>query len=124
SISDAVWEIFGKTKADRFLIKIARNGSKDPKYVDVMLDFFKYSEHKVDAVKIYKNVSIDALYKKMLKDSEFIGFVDLETKAMEAQIWKHYYESEKVNFVRIRPVIRMPIDDMNDFLVFTSVATH
>ena len=124
SINDAAQDIFDKTKADRFLILIARNGKTDFNYVDVVLEFHKDSKKDLEAVKVYKNVKLDYQYKEMLKKSEYYGFVDLDTLKMESQILKHYYQYEKVNFSRIKSALRMPIDNDNDFLVFTSYATH
>ena len=124
SIKEAVMEIFQRTKVDRFLILIARNGKHDPKFVDVLIDFYKDEYNRIDAVRVYKNVEIDLPYKEMLKNSEFYGFVDLETTLMKNQILKHYYETENVNYSRVRPVLRFPVDDNNDFLVFTSSGTH
>jgi len=124
AINDAVQDIFIKTKVDRFLVLIARNGKTDFRYVDVVLEFHKTKETDIEAVKIYKNVELDAQYRDMLKASEYYGFVDIETVKMETQILKHYYENEKVTFARIKSALRMPIDDGNDFLVFTSYATH
>lgn len=124
AISEAVQGIFKDTIADRFLILIARNGKTDFKYVDVIFEFHKDKKFDIDAVKIYKNVEIDNPYRQMLKNSEHYGFVDIETKRMEKQVLKHFYEFEKVNFSKVKPVMRKPIDEGNDFLVFTSTATH
>ena len=107
------------------MVLVARNKKHDPKFVDVILEFHKGdNNNRIEAVKIYKNVEIDSPYKEMLKNSEYYGFVDLETLTMENQLLKFYYESEKVTHSRIKPVARMPIDDENDFLVFTSSATY
>lgn len=124
AINDAVQSIFSKTKVDRFLILIARNGKTTFNYVDVMLEFHKSPQTDIHAVKVYKNVEIDDQYRKMLKDTEYYGFVDLETFKMETQILKHYYQTEKVTYSRVKSALRMPIDEGNDFLVFTSSATH
>lgn len=124
AIQDAVAEIFKNTSADRFLILIARNGKTDFKFADVILDFFENHSEKVDAVRIYTNVELDSQYKVMLKSTEAHGFFDLETASMPDQILKHFYQIEDVKFGRTMHVARLPIDENNDFLIYTSVAKH
>lgn len=124
SIQDAVQNIFETTTADRILILTARNGKTDFKSADVIIDFYKNIKEKIDAVKIYTNVQLDDCYKKNLKDTEYYGFVDLETALMEVQILKHFYQTEGVKYSRILPIVRLPIDEKNDFLVYMSIAKH
>jgi hypothetical protein len=124
SIQDSVNQIFDQTTADRVLILTARNGKTLFRHADAIIDFYKNPEDRVDAVRIYTNVELDDPYVKLLKDTEYYGFVDLETNRMQVQILKHFYETENVNHSRIIPIARLPIDKNNDFLVYMSVAKH
>lgn len=124
AIQDSVKELFKNTSADRFLILIARNGKTELRYADVILDFYKDPNHQIDAVRIYTNVELDDPYKEMLRLTEKHGFFDIETATMPDQILKHFYMVEDVKHGRTMPIARLPIDEDNDFLIYTSVAKH
>ena len=124
SIQDSINEIFAKTTADRVLILTARNGKNLFRHADAIIDFYKYQQDRIDAVRIYTNVELDDPYVNMLKDTEYYGFVDLETARMNIQILKHFYETEKVKHSRVLPIARLPIDENNDFLIYMSIAKH
>lgn len=124
SLSDAVYQLFEKTKVDRFLVLLARNGKERPRYVDVMLEFHKTEEHKIEAVKIYKNVKIDSPYNEMIDNTFHNGFCDIETAVMQEQILKYFYLNENIHFSRTKPIIKKQIDDDRVVKIFTSSATH
>ncbi|MFV9552085.1 hypothetical protein [Algibacter sp. PT7-4] len=124
SIQDSVNELFKITTADRILILTARNGKTNFKTADAIIDFYKNPTQKIDAVRIYTNVALDQPYIKMLKDTEYYGFFDIETARMTTQILKHFYETEGVKHARVLPIARLPIDDENDFLIYMSIAKH
>jgi hypothetical protein len=122
-INDAVNYIFNKTSADRFLILIAVNGKTDFNVVTVIYELRKNKGN--DGMKpIYKNVQIDNEYRLMLKTAEKNELVKLETKKMRDSKLKTFYKIEGVSFSHVRFLIRRPIDDNNDFIVFSSLATH
>ncbi|WP_142783340.1 hypothetical protein [Changchengzhania lutea] len=124
SIQDCVERIFKTTSADRILILTARNGKSSFKSADAIIDFYKNGYERLDAVRVYTNVELDPHYVKMLKDTEYYGFFDVETAKMASQILKHFYETEGVKHARMLPISRLPIDEDNDFLVYVSIAKH
>lgn len=123
-IGDAVDRIFDQTKADRFLILIAKNGKEDFNIVNVVFEQHKGSEYRINAIARYRNVHIDHPYKQMLKDCEFKGVIELETETMPRSVLKSFYENEKIKHSKVRHLARKPIDDQNDFLIYSSLSTH
>lgn len=126
SLADSVNRIFERTKADRFLLLIAKNGHTDFNIVNVVFEQHKSKKFKINAIARYKNVEIkkDPIYRKMLKRAEHEGVVCLETKTMEEGILKDFYLEEKVTFSRVRFLVRKPIDNKNDFIIYSSLSTH
>lgn len=123
-ITTAVDRIFDETKADRFLILIAKNGKEDFNIVNVVFEQHKGNKYRINAIARYRNVHIDHLYKQMLKDAEFRGLIELETATMPRCILKSFYENEGIKFSKVRHLARKPIDDDNDFLMYSSLSTH
>lgn len=123
-IIDAVDRIFKSTKADRFLILIAINGKENFNIVSVIFEQHKNDKYKVNAIGTYRNIGIDNAYREMLKKSEFLDCVDLETATMTNGILKEFYEMEGVKFSKIKFLSRQKIDSENDFVIYSSIATH
>lgn len=123
-IINAVDRIFEGTKADRFLILIAINGKDNFNIVSVIFEQHKEDKYKVNAIGTYRNIGIDDAYRDMLKGSEFSESVDLETKTMRDGILREFYQMEGVKFSKIKFLSRQKIDDENDFVVYSSIATH
>ena len=123
-IKDAVDEIFEMTKADRFLILIAVNGKVDFNIVSVIFEQHKSNDYKVNAIARYRSLSIDEKYRLMLKNTEKNGTVCMVTSEMEDSLLKNIYEIEGVKFSSIRHILRSSVDDDNDILVYSSIATH
>ena len=124
-ISDSVSRMFDSTKADRFLILVAKNGKTDFKVVSVVFEAHKHTKYRINAIARYRNVEIDDAYKALLKEVELKGVVILDTKKMgKHDVLKDFYSIEGVNFSKIRFLARKPINNNNDFLVFSSIATH
>lgn len=121
---DCVEDIFSKTRADRFLILIAVNGHEDFNIVSVIFEQHKKNEYKVNAIGTYRNVKIDTHYKKMLKEAEFFGSVCLDVQKMPICLLKDIYENEGVNYSIVNFLSRQKIDNENDFVVYSSIATH
>jgi mannitol-specific phosphotransferase system IIBC component len=123
-LSNAVDKIFEETKADRFLVLIAKNGKEDFNIVNVVFEQHKDKNYRINAIARYRNVHIDHPYKQMLKETEFRGVVELETATMPRCILKSFYENEGITHSKVRHLARKPIDNDNDFLVYSSLSTH
>lgn len=123
-IKYAVDEIFQRTKADRFLILVAINGKHDFNVVSVIYEQHAHSDSTVSAIGRYHNISIDSHYKEMLKITEQMPVVNLHTDEMPESLLKDFYKMEGVKHSKIRFLARKPIDNDNDFLVYSSCATH
>lgn len=122
-IIEAIEKVFTLTKADRFLILVAVNGKEDFNVVSVIFEQHK-KNYKVNAIGTYRNIRIDQTYKQMLKNCEVNDVITLCTKEMPNSLLKSFYEVEGVQFSKVRFLARKPIDGENDFLVFSSLATH
>lgn len=122
-INNAVDKIFKYTSADRFFIFIAINGKTDFNIVTSIFQRRKDNDKKHVRPK-YDNIPIDDSYKNMLKDAQVKEVIKLTTEFMEECKLKGFYEYEKVNFSQVRFLSRKPIDDENDFIVFSSLAKH
>jgi hypothetical protein len=124
SLYRSVKDIFKSTRADRFLIMIAVNGRTDFKHVTVIYQQFDKYDLYIDAMRIYKNMEIDAEYKKMLREARMNGTVLLDTNEMPDQIIKDIYLDEGVWHSKVKMMAKKSIDEDNDMLIFTSIATH
>ena len=124
AIKEAVDNIFANTRADRFLILIAMNGKTNFNVVSVIFEQHKNTKYSMNAIAKYRNLSVDDNYRQMLKMSESIGVVRLKTDDMKPQILKDIYELEGVKYSKVRHLLRKPLDDGNDFIVYSSLATH
>ena len=125
-LAHSINRIFKATKADRFLILIAKNGSKEFNLVTVVFEQHKNDEYKINAIRRYRNVDIseDMHYKQMLRNAERKGVQELDTSTMPNCLLKQFYLEEKVTHSKVRFLLRKPIDAKNDFVVFSSLATH
>ena len=123
-ISSSVDRMFEKTKSDRFLIMIAVNGKTDFNIISVVFEQHKNKSHRINAIARYHNIKIDLHYKQLLKDTERHDVMEICTEAMPESVLKDFYLDEKVQCILIRKLIRKPIDDDNDFLVYSSISTH
>ena len=123
-IKDSVDRIFSQTSADRFLILIAINGKTDFNIVSVIFEQHKNQVTRINAIARYRNVHIDSEYRAMLKDTERNGMIHLEIEKMADSLLKEFYYIENVKHSLIKHLVRKPIDKNNDFLVFSSIATH
>lgn len=124
AIKEGVDELFEQTRADRFLILIAINGCEDFNMISVIFEQHKDSQYKVSAIARYKSLSIDTDYRNMLKLSEKYGKIELETEKMPPCLLKDIYQIESVTHSDVRHLVRVKIDDKNDVLVYSSLATH
>lgn len=124
AIKEAVEELFSTTRADRFLVLIAVNGKVDFNMISVIFEQHKKGNSKVNAIARYRSLSIDSKYREMLKESEKNGMLIIKTADMDDCLLRQIYEIEGVQESMIRHLIREHIDDDNDVLVYSSLATH
>lgn len=123
-IRDSVDRMFDNTKADRFMIIIAMNGTTDFRVISVIFEQHKNKKWKVNAIIRYRDVEIDDAFKKTLKDCEKYGSVNFDVKKMKPQLLKDFYVIEKVKHSKFRFLHRQKIDERNDVVIYSSIATH
>ena len=122
-IKKAVSEMFDESKAERFLILIAVNGKTDFNIVSVIFEQHK-NNHHINAIARYRNVQIDTHYKDMLKRAERQGVVELNVAEMpEEGLLTHLYRHEGVKHSKVRFLLREHIDNENDVIIFSTIAT-
>jgi len=123
-IRDSVDRMFEHTKADRFMIIIAMNGKTDFRVISVIFEQHKNKKFKVNAVIRYRDVEIDKPFRQILKDTELYGSIDFDVNTMKPQLLKDFYVIEKVKHSKFRFLHRQQIDNDNDVVVYSSIATH
>jgi len=123
-IRDSVDRMFINTKADRFMIIIAMNGIHDFRIISVIFEQHKSSEWKVNAIIRYRDVEIDQAFKNLLKRVESEGIIDLKVSEMNPQLLKDFYTIEQVKYSKLRFLHREHIDDKNDVVIYSTIATH
>jgi len=127
SISKRVDDVFHGTKVDRFLLLIAVNGKEAFNVVSVVYERHKSSPGRIDlnATGRYSHIQIDAAYKQMLQDVENKGSLLINTDDLPADsLLRNIYETENVTASTICKLVRLPIDQTKDMLLFCSYATH
>ena len=122
----AVYNLFKKTKANRFLILYAKNGQDDFKVVTVFFSANQEESTNINALATYRNLNIedDPQYRPMLKDVKRYGEVHLTTKTLPNCMLKDFYTAEKVNYSIVRILAKKEIDKNNNVLIYSSIATH
>lgn len=123
-IKQAVESIFRNTTADRFLILISYNGASPFRYVSAIYEEHRLAGYEISAVHRYKMILLDGPYNEMLKQAERSGPVHLKTETMPPSMLRDFYEMEGVKHSVIRFLMRWPVDDENDVVVFSSIASH
>jgi hypothetical protein len=117
-------EIFNLTKADRFMVLFAINGKTDFNYVSVAYEQTRTADKK-GAISRYVRLEIDRHYKDLLKDVERSSPVVLETAGMPESLLKNIYlaPDEQVHHCTVNFLCRIPVDEHNDIVIYTSTAT-
>jgi hypothetical protein len=123
-IINSVNNVFEKTKASRFLILIAINGKDSFNVVSVIFEHHKPSLNKRNAIGTYRNVTIDNHYRTLLKKTEQEKSVNITTKDLDDCILKDFYKIEKVTHSKLFFLSRNKIDEDNDFVIYSSIATY
>lgn len=127
SIKEIVEDVLYKTKADRFLILTATNGKTNLRFATAIYEHHKKTPKvvlSIGATGKYVKFEFDSEYRKMLKDCEVNGVVNLNVEKMPASDLKDIYEAEKINFSNVYFLMRGKIDEDNDRLFYCSVSTH
>jgi hypothetical protein len=126
-VKDIAENILFKTKADRFLILTATNGTRDMRFATAVYEQHKKTNKVVlslGATGKYVKFEFDSSYKKMLKEAEIQGSIELQTEKMGDCDLKSIYENESVKFSDVHFLMRGKIDELNDRLFYCSIATH
>ena len=123
-IRNSVDRILDNTKADRFMILIAVNGKTDFNVVSVIFEQHKTAKWKVNAIIRYRDVHIDDKFRKLLKDVEYKGTLDIRVDEMENQLLKDFYIIEKLKHVKFQFLHREHVDENNDVIIYSTVSTH
>lgn len=126
NIKRSVDRMFKTSGYDRFLILIAINGKDDFNNVSVVFEQFNDKKYEINATARYKNIKVDSVYRRMLKEIErsSTNTLSLTTKLMEPSLLKNFYEFEEVKYSNIRFLLRDSIDADNDVLIYSSISTH
>lgn len=126
-IKEVVEEILLKTKADRFVILTATNGKFELRFATAIYEHHKKCDKvtlSIGATNKYIKFEFDSEYRKMLKEVELYGYMNLETSKMRNSDLKSIYESEEINFSNLYFLQRSAIDANNDRMFYCSAATH
>lgn len=126
-----VTRIFKRTSADRFLLLFAHNGSSMLRFANVALEQHAEGKHadamlSLGASNRYVLFEFDDEYRKMLKQVELEGRIELETKKMTNCDLRNIYESERVKHSKIYFLHRIRNYDgkKNDLVLYCSLAKH
>lgn len=124
-VHNAVERLFKETRADRFLILTAMNGKKDMRSVSAIYEQHDRNDIGMSAVSRYHKLEVDQEYHQMLKSAEQIGPVVLDVAgSMQDSLLKNIYISEGVKHSVITFLYRVSLDENNDIMVYSSIATH
>jgi hypothetical protein len=128
-LKDTIEELFAKTKVDRFLILVAKNGKEDFKFATAI-----YEQHADnDKVKLsfgavgkYVDFQFDDNYRQILKEAEIKGLYRFDVDKEPDSDLKNIYISEGVNYSTIYFLKRIKNYDGedNDCILYSSFATH
>ncbi len=127
SLNTMVAKMFQKTAADRFLILISSNGKEAMFAASVI-----YEQHKsgaetmlsIGAIKKYVRFEYDSVYKDLLRSSEYYSPVNIEVAKLPDCDIKRIYDTEKVKHSSWFFHKRLSLNDSNDLIFYSSVATH
>ena len=129
-ISEHVLEVFKQTKADMYLILCAHNGKEHLRFASAIYeqidDEKKDAKLSFGAVSKYVNFEFDDYYRKMLKEVEVEGSIELDVTTMPDCDLKYIYENERVSHSNVYFINRIKDYDGkgNDLLIYSTFATH
>lgn len=116
--------LLNKTSGTRFLILVAVNGKVDLRHVSVIYEQHFDSDYPVNAVTRYNRLKVDEPYIQMLKHVEHQEPVNLDVSNMDNSLLKKIYRLEGVNYSKVTFLHRASIDEKNDVVIYSSIATH
>ncbi len=123
-IRSSVDRIFLKTKADRFMILFAMNGTHDFRVISVIFEQHKNPEWSVNAIIRYRDVEIDEDFKSILREAEHKSEIEYDISTMKPQLLKNFWVIEGVKHAKMRFLHRHHIDEKNDVVIYSTIATH
>ena len=123
-IRDSADRMFKSTKADRFMIIIAMNGTHEFRVVSVIFEQHKTEEYKVNAIIRYRDVEIDDEFRQNLKEVEREGSIDFHVSSMKPQLLRDFWVIEKIKHAKMRFLHRQSLDAHNDVVIYSTIATH
>lgn len=123
-IKNKVDQLFENTKASRFLLIMSINGHTAMRAVSVVFNHQKPGTQVLDAEEAYKHVETDDQYRDMLKEILIKGSTLLNVEEMPKCKLKSFYDMEGVTHSLITFLGRYHIDEKDDVLIFSSMATH
>lgn len=121
-IQQSVNVIFDETTVEKFMILIAINGKTN--FNTITCIFEQNKKYRGNAIGRMRNLQIDQEYKNLIRESELKPIVKIDVKQMKQSILKSLYSTSNVKYARLKHIIRSPIDNNNDALVFCSIATE
>lgn len=118
--------IFEQTTCDRFLLFVAFNGKKDFNHVTAIFEQRSNSNPgaSTGALAIYRNITVDEEYKKMLKAAKDVREVVMDVSTMPDCLLKSFYISEGVKHSVVINLFRQELDKDTACLLYCSFATH
>jgi hypothetical protein len=123
-LEDEVSVMFRDTKADRFIMFFAVNGTTELSYITAWFDK-RVPGHYTSQYK-YVRFEIDSYYKDILKEVERDGTVTIDVSKMNPSVLRDVYTStgEMVNHCILKFLKRTRIDDQNDLVLYSTIATN
>jgi len=117
--------IFEETKASRVLFLFAINGKSDFQFATAIYEHPHKKNKHFGSGKRYIKVKIDDVYRAYLKKAEKSGEIHINIETMDDGILKDIYLSpkEEVKHSIFKFIKRSPLDEENDAVVYSSIAT-
>ena len=125
-IQNVVFEMFKKTKSDRFVLFMATNNAADMRFTTAFFEQHKDGTTSISfgATNRFIKFEFDSEYRKMLKKVEIEDSVILDTISMPECDLKSIYEGESIKHSIVHFLRRMPLNSKNDKLIYASISTH
>ena len=123
-IRSSVDRIFENTQADRFLILFTINGKREYRTISVVYEQHKHPQLKINAIIRYRDVQIDDQYRRLLRNVEQLGEVDLNVDTMPNQLLKDFYTIEQVMHSKVKFIHKKSLPNEKNLVMYCSIATH
>lgn len=125
-IQNVVFEMFKKTKSNRFVLFMATNNAADMRFTTAFFEQHKDGTTSISfgATNRFIKFQFDSEYRKMLKKVEIEDSLILDTITMPECDLKNIYLGESIKHSIVHFLRRMPIDAKNDKLIYASISTQ